>query len=113
MLSIARRASSSQRTNRPFFETDIAQLIKTHFQEVLDQMKEMQRAQPPEEEEEEEEDGGGGGGWGPGPGRAALGSACAVDLERQWHSALTPVLLAQSDSETVAPLLLAQSDTVL
>lgn len=38
----------------PLFETDLAELIKTHFQDVLDQMSEMQRDRGDEEEEEED-----------------------------------------------------------
>ena len=43
----------------PLFETDLAQMIKTHYQVVLDQMQEMQRAD--EEGEEEPGDGDGDG----------------------------------------------------
>ena len=37
----------------PLFETDLAEQIKRRFQDVLDQMAEMQREAPPHEEEEE------------------------------------------------------------
>ena len=37
----------------PLFETDLAELIKTHFQGVLDQMAEMQREGGDEQAEEE------------------------------------------------------------
>ena len=40
----------------PLFETDLAELIKTHFQDVLDQMAEMQREKEEQAEEEENAD---------------------------------------------------------
>ena len=40
----------------PLFETDLAELIKAHFQDVLDQMAEMQREDEEQAEEEENAD---------------------------------------------------------
>ena len=37
----------------PLFETDLAELIKTHFQDVLDQMAEMQRDEVQDDEQAE------------------------------------------------------------
>ena len=41
----------------PLVETDLAEIIKTHFQDVLDQMAEMQRDEEPAVEAEEGEEG--------------------------------------------------------
>ena len=40
----------------PLFETDLAELIKTHFQDVLDQMAEMQHDEDDEQAEEGQEE---------------------------------------------------------
>ena len=42
----------------PLFETDLAEMIKTHFQDVLDQMAELQCEPDPEDGEDEEGQGG-------------------------------------------------------
>ena len=41
----------------PLFETDLAELIKTHFQDVLDQMAEMQRDAGDEQVDEQTDEG--------------------------------------------------------
>ena len=43
------------RNESPLFEQDLAELIKTHFQDVLDQMSEVQRGDHDDEDDYEEE----------------------------------------------------------